>query len=417
MSALLIFLTLALAAEYYTYAALARVTFKLSRRIRLVLFVLNGILSVFIFLGFYALYLWGENEWPLNVIKYGVSILMGAFLGKICIAILMFTGDLFLLIRIFLRFIVFSWSRRRRGPVSEKYKISRSVFISRFALICGAALTTGLAYGITNRYRYNIRKVSLSLNGLPPGLKGLRIAQISDIHSGSFDNAGAVLAGVNSIIREKPDIILFTGDLVNFRSQEIIPYMPVFKGLHAPLGVFSILGNHDYGDYVPWPSEEEKINDLKDLKLHHKELGWQLLLNEHKILSWKGESFALIGVENWSAKAHFPKYGDLRKAMSGLENVNLPLKILMSHDPSHWDAEIRDQFPDVALTLSGHTHGMQFGIDIPGFKWSPVQYVYKQWADLYREKNQYLYVNRGFGFIGYQGRLGVLPEITLIELN
>jgi hypothetical protein len=416
MIVLLIFITITLASEYYTFAALARVTHQLSRKSRLVILMLNGILSICIFLGFYALYIWGKDTWPSNAIKYAVTILMGVFLGKIGIAILMLVGDLILLFRMLFRFIVIL-PRNRSAPVSRENKISRSAFISRFALFCGAIITSGLAHGISNRYRYKFRKVHLHLNGLPDGLKGLRIAQISDIHSGSFDNTGAVMAGVDSIMDEKPDMILFTGDLVNFRSQEIIPYMNVFERLNAPLGVFSILGNHDYGDYVSWPSEEAKRNDLKQLKLYHKQLGWQLLLNEHKILKWKGELFALIGVENWSAKARFPKYGDLRKAMSGLESAGLPLKILMSHDPSHWDAEVRSQYPDVALTLSGHTHGMQFGIDIPGFKWSPIQYVYKQWAGLYKEKNQYLYVNRGFGFIGYQGRLGVLPEITLIELE
>jgi predicted MPP superfamily phosphohydrolase len=214
---------------------------------------------------------------------------------------------------------------------------------------------------------------------------------------------------------EKPDLILFTGDLVNNKSEEIVPYIDVFKTLNAPLGVYSVLGNHDYGDYVSWPSDEAKKQNLDRLKQHHADMGWRLLMNEHVILERHNQKLALIGIENWGARG-FTKYGDMKKAVAGLEDSNIPVKILLSHDPSHWDAQVRKDYPDIALTLSGHTHGMQFGIEIPGFKWSPVQYLYKQWAGLYQENGQFLYVNRGFGFLGYQGRLGILPEITLIEL-
>jgi predicted MPP superfamily phosphohydrolase len=258
--------------------------------------------------------------------------------------------------------------------------------------------------------------VNLSLKDLPDEFKGLRIIQISDIHSGSFDDPDAVKEGVDAIMNEKPDLILFTGDLVNDRAIEIEPYLNVFNQLKAPMGVFSVLGNHDYGDYFRWPSEEDKKLNLEQLKKHHAEMGWRLLVNEHVILERNQKQIALIGIENWGARG-FTKYGDMKKAVAGLENSNVPVKILLSHDPSHWKAEVRKDYRDIALTLSGHTHGMQFGIDIPGFKWSPVQYVYKQWAGLYQEENQYLYVNRGFGFIGYQGRLGVLPEITMIVLG
>jgi hypothetical protein len=181
--------------------------------------------------------------------------------------------------------------------------------------------------------------------------------------------------------------------------------------------VYSVLGNHDYGDYVSWPSPEAKQENMAQLKKYHAAMGWHLLLNEHVVLQNEKHRIALIGVENWSGKAGFSRYGNMEKAVTGLERTDIPLKILLSHDPSHWDAEVRKVYPDIALTLSGHTHGMQFGIDLPGLKWSPVQYIYKQWAGLYQQKDQYLYVNRGFGFIGYQGRLGILPEITLIELG
>jgi hypothetical protein len=224
----------------------------------------------------------------------------------------------------------------------------------------------------------------------------------------------AVENGVKKILKEKPDIILFTGDLVNDRASEMTDYMDVFNRLHAPMGVFSTLGNHDYGDYVVWESQEAKRSNLERLKEVHKELGWRLLMNEHVVLEKGNERIALLGIENWSGKGNFGRYGKMDQAYPGTEQY--PFKILMSHDPSHWDAEVRTKYADIDLTLSGHTHGMQFGLEFPGFKWSPVQYMYKQWAGLYEAGKQKLYVNRGYGFIGYPGRVGILPEITVIEL-
>ena len=214
---------------------------------------------------------------------------------------------------------------------------------------------------------------------------------------------------------QKPDLILFTGDLVNDRHTEMEDYIDVFSQLKAPMGVYSTLGNHDYGDYVKWDSKAEKIENLEQLKHVHAKLGWRLLMNEHVILEKGEDKIALLGIENWSAKGNFPKYGKMDLAHPGTETF--PFKILMSHDPSHWEAEVQSKYPDIDLMLSGHTHGMQFGVELPGIKWSPVQYMYKQWAGLYEEGKQKLYVNRGFGFIGYPGRVGILPEITVIELT
>jgi predicted MPP superfamily phosphohydrolase len=216
------------------------------------------------------------------------------------------------------------------------------------------------------------------------------------------------------ILAENPDLILFTGDLVNDRADEMTDYMDVFSRLKAPMGVYSTLGNHDYGDYVNWPSPEAKVQNLEALKQVHSRLGWRLLMNEHVPLERNGHKIALLGIENWGAKGRFPKYGRMDLAYPGTEQY--PFKILMSHDPSHWDAEVRVKYPDIDLMLAGHTHGMQFGVELPHFKWSPVQWMYKQWAGLYSEGSQHLYVNRGFGFIGYPGRVGILPEITVIEL-
>ena len=240
--------------------------------------------------------------------------------------------------------------------------------------------------------------------------------QISDIHSGSFTDIKAVQHGVEMIIKEEVDLILFTGDLVNNMSSEMEPYIHLFSKLNAPLGVYSVLGNHDYGDYIRWPQDGlSKEGNLEKLKNIHANMGWRLLLNEHVVLKKEGDEIALLGIENWGSKARFTKYGKMDLAYVGTEKY--PFKILMSHDPSHWEAQVLPEYPAVDLMLSGHTHGMQFGVDLPGFKWSPVQYMYKQWSGLYKSGKQQLYVNPGFGFIGYPGRVGILPEITILELS
>ena len=293
--------------------------------------------------------------------------------------------------------------------------ISRSAFLSWAGMIAGGGLFGSLIYGFGNKYRYQLKRFNLSYANLPQAFKGMKIVHISDIHSGSFTNKKAVMKGVQKILNEKPDLILFTGDLVNNMAIEMNDYMDVFDKLKAPYGIYSTLGNHDYGDYVHWDSPEEKKDNLEKLKQIHAQLGWRLLMNEHVVLESGTDKIAVLGVENWSSKARFTKYGDLQKAYSGSEHY--PFKILMSHDPSHWKAEVLKDYPDIDLTLSGHTHGMQFGVEIPGIKWSPVQYVYKEWAGLYNQEEQHLYVNRGYGFIGYPGRVGILPEITVIELS
>lgn len=292
--------------------------------------------------------------------------------------------------------------------------ISRSAFLSWAGLLIGGGLFTSLIYGFNNRYRYQLKQVSLKYPNLPNAFKGLKVVQISDIHAGSLSDKAAVMKGIEQIMDMNPDLILFTGDLVNDRASEMDGMQEIFSILKAPLGVFSVLGNHDYGDYAQWESPEAKSQNLDKLKDIHANMGWRLLLNEHVVIEKDNEQIAILGVENWSNKARFPKYGDLSKAYSG--SAHHPFKILLSHDPSHWDAEVRTEYKDIDLMLAGHTHGMQFGVEIPGFRWSPVQYVYNQWAGLYENKHQKLYVNRGLGFIGYPGRVGILPEITLIEL-
>jgi len=412
---LLVFALFVLAIEYYSFVAVRNVLRTTNGSIQWWFFMLYVILSLATLWSLYAFPHYGRSAWPSVTLKYFVNILIGVFIGKVLVAVLMLLTDMIMIIPNIASFLYSFKNHPVGSPPDGSRFISRFTFISQMALVIGGVMTAGLAYGMGNRYRYQLTRVKLSLKDLPEEFKGLRIIQISDIHSGSFDNPAAVIKGVEAIMGEKPDLILFTGDLVNNLSEEILPYLQIFNQLKAPMGVYSVLGNHDYGDYVSWPSETAKKENLEMLKQHHADLGWRLLVNEHVLLERNNRQIALIGIENWGARG-FTKYGDMKKAVAGLEKTNVSVKILLSHDPSHWEAEVRKDYQDIALTLSGHTHGMQFGIDIPGFKWSPVQYVYKQWAGLYQQENQYLYVNRGYGFIGYQGRLGVLPEITLIEL-
>jgi predicted MPP superfamily phosphohydrolase len=340
------------------------------------------------------------------------SVLVGLFLLKLFAAIFFLIDDI-------RRGVQWLWGKLffQNGNAAETQsspRISRSLFLSWMGIAVGGSLFGTLLYGFTNKYNYKVKRIPLQFPNLPSAFKGLKIVQISDVHSGSFNNIEAVQKGVEKILSLKPDLVLFTGDLVNNKHDEMIPYIEVFDKLKAPLGVYSIFGNHDYGDYVAWETPEQKIQNLDRLKEVHQKMGWRLLLDEHVALEKEGEQIALIGIQNWSALSNFPKYGNLSKAYADTEKY--PFKILMSHDPTHWDAEVRPKFADIDLTLSGHTHGFQFGVEIPGFRWSPVQYVYRQWAGLYKEGSQAIYVNRGFGFIGYPGRVGVLPEITLLEL-
>jgi predicted MPP superfamily phosphohydrolase len=303
-------------------------------------------------------------------------------------------------------------------PVNENGGISRSVFLSWMGFVTGGGLMGSLLYGFGNKYRYTVKNIRLQFPNLPKVFKGFKLVHISDIHSGSFNDPLSVKRGIELINQQQPDLILFTGDLVNYQADEMSPYINLFRTLQAPYGVYATLGNHDYGFHgkgIGTDIRQIHKENADAVERVHQKLGWKLLRNKHVILKKETASVALIGVENISAKSGFPSYGDLISAYSGTKSV--PFKILMSHDPSHWNAEVTSIFKDIDLTLSGHTHGMQFGVEIPGFRWSPVKYLYKQWAGLYEQGDQKLYVNRGFGFIGYPGRVGILPEITVIELS
>ncbi|MCD2425289.1 metallophosphoesterase [Niabella pedocola] len=343
------------------------------------------------------------------------TIIFALFLGKILAAVFFLMDD----IRRLAQWVggKFFSTNNEVGEVSgaDAETISRSHFLTWMGIAAGGTIFSSLVYGLSNKYNYRIRKVPLSYSHLPEGFRGFRMIQISDIHSGSFSNKAAVNRGIDMILNEKPDLIVFTGDLVNNIASEMEHYMEVFSRLKAPMGVFSTLGNHDYGDYHQWKDAAEKDANLERLKSVHGKMGWRLLLDEHLPLERNGSQIGLIGVQNISGKARFHSYGNMAKAAEGSDHY--PFKILLSHDPSHWDAEVNKKYPGIDLMLSGHTHGMQFGVELPWFRWSPVQYVYKQWAGLYEKGNQKLYVNRGFGFIGYPGRVGILPEITVFEFH
>lgn len=296
------------------------------------------------------------------------------------------------------------------------YLPSRRKFISQVALGLAAIPFASLLYGMyRGKYRFRVLNYVMHFEDLPEAFDGYKITQISDIHSGSFDNRKMIEYGVNLINEQQSDVILFTGDLVNNKTSEMIPWKDLFGTLKAKDGVFSVLGNHDYGDYIDWPSSDAKAQNLVDLVELQKEMGYDVLLNESRFIEKNGQRIAIIGVENWG-KGGFKTAGDLEKASKNIDGDDF--KILMSHDPSHWEEKVINDAYHYHLTLSGHTHGMQFGIEIPGWiKWSPIKWRYKYWAGIYEELGQYINVNRGFGYLGYPGRVGIWPEVTVIELK
>jgi predicted MPP superfamily phosphohydrolase len=300
------------------------------------------------------------------------------------------------------------------SPSGEGVKISRGAFLTRVGIVMAAIPFISILYGLLQgKFDYRVIRQPLRFPNLPPEFHGFTIVQISDAHLGSFlDNKKPVHKAIDMINGLNPDIVVFTGDLVNNYADEAESWIGVFSEIKAKYGKYSILGNHDYSDYVKWASKQGKAANMERLKAIHKEMGFRLLLNEHEKISLGNTQFALIGVENWG-KPPFPQYGDLKRAVAGTEEM--PFRVLLSHDPSHWDLEVLG-LTNIDLTLSGHTHGMQFGIEIAGIKWSPIKYRYPRWGGLYSEGQQHLYVNRGFGYLGFPGRVGMPPEITLIEL-
>ncbi len=332
--------------------------------------------------------------------------------SKILGAVILLVFDLFQLILFVINKIIY----RKVEPTKSKNAISRVEFLKKAALITAAIPFGTMLYGVLkSAFDYTIHREKLAIKNLPNSFQGLKIIQLSDIHSGSFITDTPFKKVVEMVNNENPDIIFFTGDLVNEISEEALPFIDVLKNLKTKMGIFSILGNHDYGDYFYQPEDiEGKTHNYQLMQEIHQKLGWKLLLNENHIIENENERLAILGVENWGDKGRFQKYGDIYKAKEGC--LESDIKLLLSHDPSHWEAKVLPEHKDIAATFSGHTHGMQFGIEIPGFKWSPSQYMYEQWAGLYKKNDQQIYVNRGLGFIGFPGRVGILPEITVFTL-
>ena len=408
----LIIIGLMLLLDFYVFQAIKTVSQFAAHKTRSFIFIAYWVISIGALVVFILLPFLNLDNFSRGLRSVVFALIVAIFFAKLAAAVFLLVDD----IRRGIQWVAgkLFFTNTEGEQLQDNETISRSVFLNWVGLMAGGGILGSLIYGFSNKYDYHVRKLPLRFDTLPRAFKNYRIVQISDIHCGSFSNKYAVQRGVEKVLKLNPDMILFTGDLVNNKAEEMQEYMDVFNQLKAPMGVYSTLGNHDYGDYEQWESLTKKKENLERLKQIHGELGWRLLMNEHVIVDKDGDQMAIIGIENWSAKARFPKYGKLPQAYAGTENI--PFKILMSHDPSHWDAEVRPNYSDIDLMLSGHTHGMQFGVELPWFKWSPVQYIYKQWAGLYEEQHQKLYVNRGFGFIGYPGRVGILPEITLIEL-
>lgn len=367
-----------------------------------------AIITIILFLGASGKFSHG----PVKDINWIMGLMILTLVPKLVVLPFLLIEDLIRIIQAIYAYVSYKLS----APTIIKHDFlpERRKVISQIALGIAAIPLTGIVYGLfKGKYEYRVHRVKLTFKDLPENFHGFTITQLSDIHSGSFDNSEAVQRGIDIANQQKSDLIVFTGDLVNNHADEMTPWIDHFTQLEAPYGKYSILGNHDYGDYIPWESAQAKEKNLENLKNVHQKIGFQLLLNEHQLIEKNGEKIALVGVENWGARG-FVKHGDLDKAADTLDNDFF--KVLLSHDPSHWDAVVLDHDKHFHLTLSGHTHGMQFGIEIPGFKWSPVKYLYPQWAGAYEKKEKYIYVNRGFGFLAFPGRVGILPEITVIEL-
>lgn len=375
-------------------------------------FILNGLKELFPFTWFELLYIIAITASVISLFiailrmatkgmdlffKIATHLFVTLISGQLVFALVKVIGELF-------RIILSQFNIQ----VITSYGISYTSFVIFLMVIL--LFIDGIFRG---KYAYRVIEQTLYFDDLPKNFDGFKIAQISDIHSGSFNNTKAVQKGIDLVIKQKADLFVFTGDLVNNKAEEIKPWIPFFTKIKAPYGQFSILGNHDYGDYMAWKSPQEKQQNLENLKKYHQEIGFKLLLDEHVYLEKGNDKIVLAGVENWGIG--FGERGDLNAALKGTSTQEF--KVLLSHDPSHFDAQVKNYPSKINLTLSGHTHGMQFGIEMFGIKWSPVKLRYKHWAGLKEENNRYLYINRGFGFIGFSGRVGIWPEVTLITLR
>jgi predicted MPP superfamily phosphohydrolase len=368
------------------------------------------VISLLLFL--FIVYSFTQFDRSVGQTKYTMftmGLMLLVYVPKIVITVVLLGEDIFRLGASILNYFMYNVPRKEMMPDRRK-------FVSQLALGLAAIPFLSLLYGIfEGKYNYKVFKQAIFFPDLPDAFDGFKITHISDVHSGSFDDPEKINYAIDLINDQEADMILFTGDIVNTHATEMHPWLETFNRIKKyEYGKFSVLGNHDYGEYVTWPSAKQKDENFEAIKNLYGQIGFKLLLNEHTYIQKGNEKIALIGVENWGK--NFKKAGDLNKASTGVDQKDF--KVVMTHDPSHWEYEIKEHPKNFHLTLSGHTHGMQFGIEIPGyFKWSLAQYIYKQWAGLYQNVGRFIYVNRGFGFHAYPGRVGIMPEITVIELK
>jgi predicted MPP superfamily phosphohydrolase len=401
---LLILCTLFIGIEFYSYQAIRNLI-----KIKWVL-VSYQLLTLFVFV--FIVYSFTQFDRAVGQTRYTMftmALTLVVYVPKILIAVVLFGEDVFRVLASIFNFLVTNTSRNEIMPARRK-------FVSQMALGLAAVPFLSLLYGIfEGKYNFKVFRQTICFPDLPDAFDGFKITQISDVHSGSFDNPEKINYAIDLINEQESDMILFTGDIVNTHAREMHPWVETFNRIKDyPHGKFAVLGNHDYGEYVSWPSEKHKLANFEEIKSLYGQIGFKLLLNEHTYIQKGDDKIALIGVENWGK--NFKKAGDLNKAATGIQQEDF--KVLMTHDPSHWEHEIKKHPKNFHLTLAGHTHGMQFGIEIPGyFKWSLAQYIYEQWAGLYENMGRYIYVNRGFGFHAYPGRVGIMPEITVLELK
>lgn len=412
-------LALFLLVDFYLFSAVRQLVRSWSPGTQRITTYIYWSIPVISLLLFFITFFWFNDKLSFKLRTFLASFILIIYISKLFSAVILILSDV-------LRAGEWSWkklssifSSKTEGNISQNSseeigsKITRSDFLAKTALAIGATHVGAMTWGIVSgAYDYRIRRVPLKLANLPKAFHGMKLVQISDIHSGSFFNKTAVQGGVDMLLKEKPDMVFFTGDLVNNKAEELSDYFDVFKKVKAPLGVFSTLGNHDYGDYVQWDNPEAKAQNLQTLMKGHELLGWDLLMDSSREIKVDNESISVLGIQNWGKG--FSQHGDLKKALSSVKET--PVKLLLSHDPSHWREQVLDK-TDIDVSFAGHTHGMQYGVEIGKLKWSPVQWRYKEWAGLYQENEQQLYVNRGYGFLGYPGRLGILPEITVFELQ
>lgn len=409
----ILFLLLFFVAEWYGFQAIRTAFHSASPVARKAAGYLYWLVTIVVWgLGMWSFATRAQGHAPYKA--YLGSVLLALIVAKLVILLFLFPEDLVRGVR---------WIAARFGsptPTGTGTAIPRSEFLSKAALVVAAIPFVSLVWGVVKGATdYRVKRVTLRFPNLPASFDGFKLLQISDLHTGSFNSTEPLQRAVALINQQNADLVVMTGDLVNNLATEVEEHIETLAQIQSKLPKLSILGNHDYADYVDWSLQggpEAKRANLERLKGNHAKIGWKLLLDEAHHLERNGEKIAILGIQNWGAAMRFPKYGDLAKAHAAAD-PSAPFKILLSHDPSHWDAQVRPEFPDIDLMLAGHTHGMQFGVNLPFFKWSPVQYVYKQWAGLYQQGKQYLYVNTGLGYIGYPGRVGFLPEITVFELR